>query len=268
VTPSSTQVFAALAREAVADALRRRIVALIALLALFSLLFVDSFTSCSLRVAQNGEEVALESLAGLGGVLVSVVLGLWTLVLAGVLAADHLAEPLADGSANLLLSRPVSRGAFALSRLAGVLALALGVGAVLLGATGFLLQARQGLPPGALLGAFAACAAGAVTVGALAMTASLALPRSVVALLVFGGVWSLAGIELAARLGATLTGLPGALERFGPPLAGSMLAALSGWLEAAAGHADPLALAMRSIAWAVASAALLVLAFRRVELGR
>lgn len=264
--PGALRVFQILAVEAVADAVRRRIVPVIVVLAVVSLFFIDSCTSCSPTVIQNGQPVELSQLAGFAGVISIVSLGLWTLVLAGTLASDHLAEPLADGSANLVLSRPVSRGSFALTRLAGTLGLALLTGAVLLGTSGFLFSARQGLAIAPVGGVFLACALGAVTVAALAMTASLWLPRTLTALLVFGTVWGVGMLETAVRLGAEIGGLAGAVARYGPPLAGSMIAALSGWVEQPLPEGEALLLGVRALVWATASVAALVFAFRRIEI--
>ena len=266
--PSPARAWRALAMEAVADATRRRIVPVIAVLALLSLFFVNSCTSCSMNFTQNGESVDMSRVAGLGGVVIAVLLGLWTMVLAGVLASDHLAEPIADGSADLALARPVSRGAFALSRLAGTLALAGVAGAVLLVGAGLLLQARQGLPIQGIAAAYLACLAGAATVAALAMTASLVLPRTVTALLVFGLVWAIASVNAAAQLGARLEGAAALVDRLGPPLASAMVVALASWVEPSAPHGAPLELAVRSLLWAGASTALLVAVFGRMELGR
>jgi ABC-type transport system involved in multi-copper enzyme maturation permease subunit len=268
MTPSPARAWRALATEAIADATRRRIVPVIAVLALFSLLFVESCTSCSPTLTRDGESVELPQVAGFGGLLISVVLGLWTMVLAGVLASDHLAEPLEDGSADLALARPVSRGAFALSRLLGALALACATGALLLFGSAVLLYARQGLAPGPVFAAFLACMAGAATMSGLAMTASLVLPRSVTALAVFGFVWVVAGINAVAQFGTQLTGFAGLVDRFGPPLATAMIVALGSWIEPTATRGEPLELALRSLVWAGAGALLLLGAFRRIELGR
>jgi ABC-type transport system involved in multi-copper enzyme maturation permease subunit len=268
VTPSPARAWRALAAEAIADATRRRIVLVIAVLALLSLLFVESCTSCSPTLMRDGQSVELPRVAGFGGLLISVILGLWTVVLAGVLASDHLAEPLADGSADLALSRPVSRRAFALSRLVGALVLACATGALLLFGTGVLLHARQGLALGPVFGAFLACVAGAATVAGLAMTASLVLPRSVTALAVFGLVWAIAAINAFAQFGTELTGVAGLVDRLGPPLATAMIVALDSWIEPTATRGEPLELALRSLLWAGASALLLLRVFRRIELGR
>ncbi len=268
-TPTSVsraRVFALLSREALADATRRRIVPLIAVMALLSLLFVDSCTSCSPEVSVQGQEVPLSGVSGLLGLIVMVVLGLWTQVLAGILASDHLAEPLSDGSASLVLSRPVSRGAFALSRLVGAVLLSLGTGAVLMVATALLLQVRQGLPPGPAVAAGLACALGAVTVGSLAMLASLFLPRVATALIVLGLVWGVAAVNAFGRFGVDLGGWVGALDRLGPPLATVMVVTLAPWVEPLDVSADPLDALARAVLWAAGSLVLVVVAFRRVEL--
>lgn len=265
--PSQAGVFALLSREALSDATRRRIVPLIAVMALLSLLFVDSCTSCSPQVAVQGREADLSSVSGMIGLLVVVVLGLWTQVLAGILASDHLAEPLADGSAALVLSRPVSRGTFALSRLTGAVLLSLGTGALLLSASAFLLQVRQDLPVAPALAASFGCALGVLTVAALATAASLYLPRVATALGVLALVWGVALVNAFGRAGAELGGWLAAVDRLGPPLASTMVLALSPWiapLEVAA--AEPTEIVLRAIVWAVASTGLVVLAFRRYEL--
>ena len=256
-----------LTREALADAVRRRIAIVVAAFALVSLFFIDSCTSCSPTITAQGQEVAVQQIAGAGGIAVALVLSLWSMVLGGILASDHLAEPLEDGSAQLLLARPVPRETYALTRLAGAWLLAAATAALLLGSSAVLLALRQELPAAPMLGAWLACVAGAWTVGALAMTASLWLPRAVTALLVFGGVWLLAGLEVAARLGADVSGLPGLVDRFGPPLASGILLALAGWIEPAAQvHGSGLAVALRAAVWCVLGTALLAVGFRRIEL--
>ena len=256
-----------LAREALADAVRRRIALVVAGFALVSLFFVESCTSCSPTITAQGQEVALQQVAGAGGLAVALVLGLWAIVLGGILASDHLAEPLEDGSALLLLARPVSRDVYALTRLAGAWLLAAGTAALLLFASAALLSVRQGLPAAPMFGAWLACLASAWTVGALAMTASLWLPRAVTALLVFGGVWLLAGLETAARLGAELSGVARLVDTFGPPLASGILIALAGWLEPTAQiHGSATEVALRALVWCAGSTALLVVGFRRLEL--
>lgn len=266
MTPSTLRIARALVRESLGDAVRRRVAVVILVLGCLSLLFVDSCTSCSPTVVRDGETVDLAELSGATGMFLIVSLGLWIEVLAGVLASDHLAEPVADGSAHLVLARPVSRGLFASTRLAGALLLAAGAGAVLFAASGSLLAARQGLDPAPLAGAFTACLVGAFTVSAGAMALSLVLPRTATALLVFGAVWAVAWLELLFRFGADLSGFLGAVARFGPPLAGGMVSALSAWVELPPLRDDPALLWVRAIAWGALAFAWLVLAFRRIEI--
>ena len=257
--------FGWLAREAIADALRRRIAAAVALAALVSVAMLESCTSCSPSVNVNGHMREMSELAGPAGLGAFVVLGLWVIALAGVLAADHLQSTLDDGSALLALARPISRDSFALARLAGVLGLACAAGLVMLGSATLLLAARRGLPVAPALAASAACALGSIAVAALAMAASLALPRAATLLLVIGGVW-LSAIANALGSFTEIGGWLGALDRIGPPLASAMAVALSPWLEGVAMHGDPLRIYARLVAWAIAGVLALVYAFRRVEL--
>jgi hypothetical protein len=229
--------FGWLAREAIADALRRRIAAAVALAALVSVAMLESCTSCSPSVTMNGELRELSELAG----------------------------TLDDGSALLALARPISRDSFALSRLAGVLGLSFSAGLVMLGSAAALLATRSGLPVAPSLAAGAACALGCVAVAALAMTASLALPRAATLLLVIGGVW-LSAFANALGSFAEIGGWLGALDRLGPPLASAMALALAPWLEGVAISGDPVRIYARLTVWAIAGVLALIYAFRRVEL--
>jgi ABC-type transport system involved in multi-copper enzyme maturation permease subunit len=255
-----------LAREALADALRRRIAGAVLIAALLSVLMLDSCTSCAGPITVNGEVRELNELAGPAGVGTFLVLGLWLIALAGMLAADHLQSALEDGSAVLSLARPISRESFALARLAGVLGLAFAAGAIALGAAAGLLHARSGLALGPALAAALACALGCVVVAALAMAASLALPRAATILLVLGGVWLTAfanGVAAVTEVGGWL----GALDRIGPPLASAMALALGPWLEGGVIlDGDPIRAGARLVAWALGSLIVLAWAFRRAEL--
>ncbi len=263
------RVFAVLAGEAVRDAARRRIVAVIVVVSLLSLMLVDSCTACGTgRVVVDGQVRELVDLAGFTGAATGVVLGLWCIALAGVLGAEHLAETLEDGSASLTLARPVGRTTFALARLAGALAIAGATAAVLLGGTALLLRTRGGLPLAPAATAGAAVALGGLVVGALAMTASLWLPRLAAILL---GAVLLATVVAANALGFVAKspgGLLGLVDRVGPPLATTLVLAVDPWITQVHVPGDPLAVWARLAAWAAASLALLALAFRRVELGR
>jgi hypothetical protein len=268
MTPSPIRVFRVLAVEALADAMRRRIVPVVVVVSLLSLSLVDRCSAHAPTFTRDGQAVEIPAMAGWGGFLIMVVLGLWTLVLAGILASDHLAEALDDGSAALNLARPVSRESFVLARLFGAVAIAVATGGALLLVTALLLSARHGLALDAAFACLIACALGATCVGGLSMAASLFVPRAIAALLAFVGVSAIAALQISSQLGMQLTGLVGVVERYGPPLVTAMLVALAPWIEPTAVQGAPLETAIRAFSWAGGGAVLLALAFRRVELGR
>jgi hypothetical protein len=206
--------------------------------------------------------------SGWSGMVIFTVLALWTMVLAGVLASDHLAEVLDDGTAPLVLARPVSRANFALARLGGVLVITLVTGVVLLGGTTFLLVARNGVAVDAAIAGGLACALGATAIAALAMTASLYLPRIATVMAVLVGVGLVGTVNAVGMFRVELGGIPWAIDRFGPPLATSVITALSGWIAPVEIPADPLAVTVRAVAWAVAAIALLVVVFRSRDIGK
>jgi hypothetical protein len=119
-----------------------------------------------------------------------------------------------------------------------------------------------------------ATALGAVPVAALAAAASLAVGRTPVLLALSVGVplqffANGAGLAVALlRPGAPLPGLLETLDRFGPPLGTAVFAATAAWnphVEAAGAVAAALG---RLALWAGGSLALLLVAFRRTEIGR
>ena len=182
---NALRAFRIFAGEAFRDGLRRRLafaVALVLLMGLFGAQTCTQFGTGSIDV--DGEAIDGNVV---GGFLAPLLFGFqaWAvLAIAGLLAADHLARPLAEGSAVLWLARPVSRHTWVLARLAGALGVALLCGATLLGGTGAMLVARQGVAIEPALLAAAATALGAVVVAAFAMAASLALGRGAVILVV------------------------------------------------------------------------------------
>lgn len=256
--------FLLLAREALADALRRRIAFAVAVAALLSVAMLDSCTSCTSPIMVEGEVRELSELAGPAGLGTFVALGLWVIVLAGVLASDHLRSTLEDGSALLSLARPLSRESFALARLAGVLGLSFAAGLVVLGSAAALLAVRSGLPWLPALLAGGACALGCVIVAGFAMASSLVLPRAATLLLVLGGVWLIA---LANGLGSftQLGGWLGTFDRTAPPLASAMAIALAPWLEGATFTGEPVQVFARLVAWTIGAVLVLTYGFRRVE---
>jgi len=253
--------------EALGDAIRRRVVGGVAIAAALSLAMLESCTGCTPSVHVNGEVRELAELRGAFGFTTFLVLGLWGIALAGVLASDHLRSALDDGSATLSLARPVPRDTFALARLAGVMGVVAAAGGLVLGAAAVLLASRSGLPLGPAALAAAGCALGALTVAALAMTASLALPRVATVLLVLGGVGVVALANGVAPF-AESAGWLGAVDAYGPPLASTLALALAPWLEAVRIPGDGVRVTARLVAWAIGATLALVFAFRRVELGR
>ncbi len=192
-------------------------------------------------------------------------------MLAGILASDHLAHPIFDGSATLILARPVGRSAYALTRLTGALAIALTTGAVLLAATAGLLHLRAGVALAPAAWGFGAFAVGALIVSSLAATASLVLPQIATVLLVLVAVGFTASVNLLMLLDVGFGGVALAVHRYGPPLATAIVAALAPWLDSSASGpvgGDAVDLGLRLVVWAAAGVALLIFAFRRVELGR
>jgi len=270
VRASASRVFRALLGEAIHDAIRRRIVPAIAVVSLMSLMMVDGCTSCAAAptIVQNGVSVEIPEVAGWTGIVIFSVLALWTMVLAGVLASDHLAEVLGDGTAPLVLSRPVSRASFALARLGGVLVIALVTGMVLLGGTTALLVLRNGVTLGAAIWGGLACAFGATVTASLAMSASLYLPRIATVMVVLVGVGMIATVNAIGMFQVELGGVAWAIDRFGPPLGTSVATALAPWIAPAEISADPLEVSVRAAAWAVAGVALLVVSFRKQDIGK
>lgn len=265
--PSSLAIFTELASEAVWDATRRRIVPMIAFVSLVSLLAVDSCTSCgSANITANGEAVAVSEIAGWTGMLVISSLSLWMMVLAGILSSDHLAEPLSDGSASLVLSRPVARSAFAAARLAGALAISMTTALVVLSGSAALLHLRNGLPlaPAALAGL--ACLAGSIVVGALAMTLSLTMTRVATAMSVLVFVGSVGFINAFAMVGMPMGTLGTAIQFVTPPLATAVVAALAPWTEPVVPAVDLAIMLLKLVIWLVVSVGSLLVTFNRYEI--
>ncbi len=267
--PAATSVFRALAGEAFRDAMRRRIVSIIAVFALLSLLAVDSCTSCagSSQIVQDGAPVSATDVSGWTGMLIFTVLSLWTMVLAGLLASDHLAETISDGSANLVLARPVRRSEFALARLAGALGIAYATGAVVLTVSAYLLYLRNGVSLGAAIWAGLACAAGALVVAALAMTLSLLLARVATAMSVLFFIGAITLVNVFTLFGASLGRLGSILQHFTPPLCTAIVVALKPWIAPVAPGVDPTIVALKLAFWMVASVLILLVTFQRRELG-
>lgn len=262
------EIFGILTTEALRDSVRRRIVPVVVCVSLLSLLAVDSCTSCagSTQIVQNGQAVPLNEVAGWSGTLIYTLLALWIMLLAGLLGSDQLAETVGDGSANLVLARPVRRSEFALARLTGALGIALAMGALVLTGTAYLLHMRHGVSLAAAGWAGAACAVGALVVAALAMSLSLLLPRLATVLTVLALVGAVAVLNTLALFGANLEGFGRVLQQIAPPLCTAVVVALEPWLAPVALGEQPLVLTLRLAAWVFASIAILLAVFRQHEL--
>jgi ABC-type transport system involved in multi-copper enzyme maturation permease subunit len=267
--PAATRVFCELAGEAFRDAMRRRIVPVIAVFALLSLLAVDSCTSCagSSQIVQDGAEVSVSEISGWTGMLIFTLLTLWTMVLAGLLASDHLAETVHDGSANLILARPVRRSEFVLARLAGALGIAMATGVVVLSVSAYLLHLRNGVSLGAAVWAGLACFAGALVVSALAMALSLFFARVSTAMSVLFFVGAITFVNVFTLFGASLGKLGNILQHFAPPLCTAVVVALKPWIAPMVPAVDPTIMALKLAFWVVASMLILLAAFQKQELG-
>lgn len=270
---TALHAFRIFAAEAFRDGLRRRLAFAVALVLLIGLASAQTCT----QFGAGGFDVNGEMVDGavIGGFLAPILFGFQTwavLAIVGLLAADHLARPLAEGSAVLWLARPVSRHTWVLARLAGALGVALLCGAVLLGGTGAMLVIRQSVAiEPALLGA-AATALGAVVVASFAMAASLAVGRMAVILIVLLGL-AFVGFANAVGLANELAhpevelgGLVGAVDRFGPPLFTAVAGAVARW-NPHVDAGDTFSQSMIRLAfWAAGGIALLLAAFRSREI--
>lgn len=253
-----------LTREAVHDAVRRRVVLVIGAICFLSLALVNSCTSCNQSIQTSGQTASAADIAGWSGIVTLCLLALWTMVLAGLLASDQLAQSMVDGRAQLVLSRPVSRDAFALSRLAGSLLVAFGAGLVLLGGASFFLITRGDLPLAPAVLAILACALSCTAVAALAMSISLYLPRvaSFMVIVVVIGVVGM--VNLLALSTGNISGFYASIHDYGPPLATSIVLALAPWANYTP-DLNAAGVVLRLVLWAAGCVALLLVNFRHQE---
>ena len=256
-----------LTAEAVHDARRRRIVPVVLVVCIVSLLMMNSCTSCTGELRVEGDIADPLDILSWAGVSLFCVIGLWVVVLAGLLAADHLTASLEDGSALLLLSRPVSRAEFAIARLLGALAVSIGAGALLLGGATFFLSTRGDFSVAPALLACLACLLGSVTAAALSMTVSLYLPRVATFLLVMASVALISTVNLLGLSGVELSTLYTAIDRLGPPFATGILQALAPWSDGKVAETGAFGVALRLLLWAVGSVVALGFAFQHREIG-
>ena len=267
------RTFRILAVEAFRDGLRRRLAFVVAIALVLGLASAQSCTRMGVGdLTLNGQDIDPHTVAGFIAPMLYAFQALTVLAIAGLVAADHLARPLAEGNAVLWLARPVSRATWAGARLAGALGIALAAGAALLGSTAALLVVRQGVAVGPALVGAGATALGALVVASFAMAASLALGRSAVSLLVLMGLGVVVianGFGVAAGLahpGIEYGGFLGAVDRYGPPLLTSIAAAVVSWNP----HVEPGGILLPTLArlalWAAAGVALVLFLFHRREI--
>lgn len=259
--------FALLTADAVRDGLRNRVGLFALVFALLVGLLADRCTGLGFgSLVLNGREFDLRDGARLAGPLIYATSALLLVLIAAFLASDGLARPLSEGTAAIWLARPVGRGSYALSRLAGSLGITLAAGWGVLLVVTALLHLRFGLSLGPGVTGLLIFAADAWVVGAAAMTLALLLPR-VVAL---GAVLLLTQLlvlsNVLATAGSTSGGLLESFERWGPPLGTALVYALSPWFSASVSTAEWIDVCVRLLAWAAGTSALLVLLFRRLEL--
>lgn len=264
--PSRMRSFRLLATEALRDALRSRVALWAGLAGFLGLMLAERCTQGGGTLVLTGEPLDPALAARVFGPLLFALLALLGVTVAGLVAADALARPLAEGTVSGWLARPVSRSLYALARLGGVVALSVGAGALVLGGALLFLHQRQGLAPGPGLAGIGVFALDALVVSALAMAASLYLPRVITSFAVLLSVQLVAVVDAAQLLGVGFSGWMGALERHGPPL--GLVHALAPWLALDLDPALVRAPLVRLAAWAAAGVALLLLAFRRIELMR
>jgi len=258
--------FAALTVETLRDAVRRRSLIAAALASAIAAFAVGRCGSCDAVVSLQGQTVELQGsgLGALAAVTTVVWIALWTYAVAALLASDGLTTALEDGSAASLLARPVARDTFALSRLAGVWIGAAALGAALAALAIALAVTRQGVAAGPGWAALLALALGTWSVVAIAMVASLWLPRAATLLLLIVVGAAVSGIEIADLLGARLEGLVGIVAHWGPAWIAAPVDALAPWLGSPLPGPPPWP-GLRALAWAVLATAALVLRFRRLE---
>jgi len=255
-----------LTADGIRDAARRRVVPAVLVVCFLSLAMINSCTSCSADIQVEGSAIEALEILGWAGVLVFASLALWSIALAGLLAADHLSASLEDGSAQLLLARPIGRGTLVLSRLFGSLAVSLGAGLILLLGATFFLSTRSGLAAAPALWATLATLANAVTFAALAMLSSLYLPRIATFLLILAAIALFAGVNVFAVSGAELGGVYRVLDAVGPPVVSAIALALAPWSGKVPENVGPLMVAAKLAIWGVGSVAALLFVFGRRDL--
>jgi ABC-type transport system involved in multi-copper enzyme maturation permease subunit len=262
--------FTALWGESVSDAFRRRIIAVVCVVGFLMLAMANSCTSCQGNVTIQSQGV--EGMDGLAGVLgyagfgAFALLSGWVVVLAGMLASDQLTQPIEDGSAVLILARPVDRRVFALARLAGSLTVSLGVGLIVLVGTAVLMVTRSELAPGPAVSATLLTLLNGVTWAALAMIASFYLPRVGVFLCVLVGASFIGILQAWAMTNSVLSGVYWVIAEFAPPIVSAVRFSLMPWWSEVAATDVVLFTWFKAMTWMLCSVGALMVVFERREL--
>ena len=264
----TASVFFLLVLESLQDAARRRIVPAILVLCFLTLVSINSCTTCNAEITTNNLQAPPVDIFGWVGVSVLGVLAVWSLILAGMLASDHLSASLEDGSGLLILTRPVSRKQFALARLFGTLLITWSAVIVMMGGASFMLSLRGDLSLWPALIALAATLVNCVSIAALAMFISLFLPRIVTFLCVVGFVGWTAIANLMSASGMTLGLWSDVLDRFGPPILSSVIIPLAAWSGQAIESVSVTEIVFRLGLWLFASLSSLLFFFAQQELSR
>ncbi|MCH2185198.1 hypothetical protein MK280_04935 [Myxococcota bacterium] len=261
-------LFRLLTKESLRDAARRRIVPAVIGLCLLTLASINSCTTCNAEITTNGVDASTLDIFGWVGVSVLGVLALWSITLAGLLASDHLSSSLEDGSGLLVLTRPVKRRVFVLSRLSGTLCVSGTATLVIMGGASLMLFVRGDLPFGPALVALAVTWINCVSIAALAMLLSLLIPRIATFLCVVGFVGWTSMANLISMSGGGLGFVSLVLNNFGPPLLTGVIVPLANWSGQPISGVSNLDLAFRLGLWAFASVSSLIFVFQQQELAR
>jgi ABC-type transport system involved in multi-copper enzyme maturation permease subunit len=257
-----------LTRESLRDAARRRVVPAVIVLCLLTLGGINSCTTCNAQITTNSVDPSSVDILGWVGVSVLGVLALWSITLAGLLASDHLSASLEDGSGLLVLTRPVKRRVFVLSRLSGTLAVSGIATMVIMGGASIMLFVRGDLPMWPALVALLVTLVNCISLAALAMLLSLFLPRIATFLCVVGFVGWTSMANLIAVSGGGLGFVSLVLNDFGPPLLTGVVIPLANWSGQPIDGVSTLNIAFRLGLWVFASVSSLFFVFEKQELVR
>ncbi len=255
-----------LSREGMREASRRKVVPVVIVISLLSLMMMNSCTSCDAQIQVNAELAAPIDLLGWASTGMYVVLGLWSILLAAMLAADHLGSMLDDDSALLLLARPVSRETLVLSRLLGSLGVSLGAALLLLGGTTAMVVGRSNLALAPALDAIIAVLISAMTFAAIGMTLSLYVARIATFMLLMIAVGAISILNLVGLSGQVLGGVYGVIDAYGPPLATTIVVSVLPWSGQGLPVGASVVLLVRQLVWLGVALFALVYAFKTKEL--